>query len=171
MRDAPTPAVAALVKAGIDHRVHRYDHDPSAPSFGREAAEALGIEEGRVFKTLVTSVDGRLVVAVVPVDADLDMKALASAMKGKRAEMVDPALAQRATGYVLGGISPVGQKRRLPTVIDERAASWGTVFVSGGRRGLELEIGPDDLVRATAGKLAAIAQCSPGRPRRGRMGE
>jgi Cys-tRNA(Pro)/Cys-tRNA(Cys) deacylase len=156
--DAPTPAVAALAKARIDHRIHRYDHDPSAPSFGREAAQALGIDEARVFKTLVTSVDGRLVVAVVPVNGELDMKALAATMKAKRAEMAEPALVERATGYVRGGISPVGQKRRLPTVVDDGAKGWETVFVSGGRRGLEIEINPDDLVRATGGRLARIAR-------------
>lgn len=159
MRDAaPTPAVAALAKAGIGHRLHRYDHDPSAPSFGREAAEALDVDEGRVFKTLVTSVDGRLVVAVVPVDADVDMKALAATMGAKRAEMAEPAAVERATGYVRGGISPVGQKRRLPTVIDDGAMEWETVFVSGGRRGLEIEISPADLVRVTGGRIAPIAR-------------
>jgi Cys-tRNA(Pro)/Cys-tRNA(Cys) deacylase len=158
VRDAPTPAVAALAKAGVHHRVHRYDHDPSAPSYGREAAEALDVDEARVFKTLVTSVDGRLVVAAVPVDAEVDMKALAAAMQGKRAEMADPTSIERATGYVRGGISPVGQRRRLPTVIDDSAMDWQTVFVSGGRRGLEIEIDPDDLVRATGGHLASIAR-------------
>jgi Cys-tRNA(Pro)/Cys-tRNA(Cys) deacylase len=158
VRDSPTPAVAALSKAGIDHRVHRYDHDPMAPSFGREAAKELDVEEGRVFKTLVTSVDGRLVVAVVPVDAEVDMKALAATLKAKRAEMAEPALVERATGYVRGGISPVGQKRRLPTVIDEGATEWKTVFVSGGRRGLEIELSPGDLVRVTGGQVARIAR-------------
>jgi Cys-tRNA(Pro)/Cys-tRNA(Cys) deacylase len=156
--DAPTPAVTALARARIDHRVHRYAHDPAAPSFGREAAEALGLDEGRVFKTLVTSVDGRLVVAVVPVDSEVDMKALAAAAGGKRAEMADPSLAERATGYVRGGISPVGAKRRLLTVIDERAMGWETVFVSGGRRGLELELAPGDLVRVTGAQVAPIAR-------------
>ncbi|MDQ3898884.1 MAG: Cys-tRNA(Pro) deacylase [Actinomycetota bacterium] len=158
MRDAPTPAVATLARAGIAHRVHRYEHDPATASFGREAAEALAVDDGRVCKTLVASVDGGLVVAVLPVDTELDMKALASAMGAKRAGMADPALAERATGYLRGGISPVGQKRRLPTVVDERALRWDTVFVSGGRRGLELEIRPDDLVRATGGRVAAIAR-------------
>ena len=158
MPDAPTPAVTALARARIDHQLHRYAHDPATTSFGREAAEALRLDEGRVFKTLVTSVDGRLVVAVVPVDSEVDMKALAAAVGAKRAEMADPALAERATGYVRGGISPVGAKKRLPTVIDERAMAWDTVFVSGGRRGLELELRPDDLVRATGGQLAPIAR-------------
>ena len=160
MRDAPTPAVAALARAGITHRIHRYDHDPATTSFGREAAEAVASETGRVLKTLVTSVDGGLVIAVLPVDSELDMKALASAMGAKRANMADPARAERVTGYVRGGISPVGQKRRLPTVIDERAVGWDTVFVSGGRRGLELEIRPDDLVRVTKARVVAIARPS-----------
>jgi Cys-tRNA(Pro)/Cys-tRNA(Cys) deacylase len=158
VRDAPTPAVAALNKAGISHRVHRYEHDPAETSFGREAARALGVEEARVYKTLVTAVDGQLVVAVVPVDGEVDMRALAATMKAKRAEMADPALVERSTGYVRGGISPIGQRRRLPTVIDEGANRWDTVFVSGGRRGLEIEISPGDLVLATGGQLARIAR-------------
>ena len=147
-----------LARARVDHRVHRYHHDPETTAFGHEAAEALGVDEGRVFKTLVTSVDGRLVVAVVPVDSEVDMKALAGAAGGKRAAMADPSLAERATGYVRGGISPVGGKRRLPMVIDERAMGWETVFVSGGRRGLELELAPDDLVRVTGAQVAPIAR-------------
>ena len=138
--------------------MHRYHHDPATTAFGHEAAEALGLDGGRVFKTLVTSVDGRLVVAVVPVDSELDMKALAGVFGAKRAHMADPAEAERATGYVRGGISPVGVKRRLPTVIDERATGWDTVFVSAGRRGLELEVSPDDLVRATGAQVAPIAR-------------
>ena len=147
-----------LARARVDHRVHRYHHDPETTAFGHEAAEALGVDEGRVFKTLVTSVDGRLVVAVVPVDSEVDMKALAGAAGGKRAAMADPSLAERETGYVRGGISPVGGKRRLPMVIDERAMGWETVFVSGGRRGLELELAPDDLVRVTGAQVAPIAR-------------
>ena len=152
---APTPAVAALVRAGVTHQVHRYEHDPAVASYGSEAAEALGLDGGRVFKTLVTSAGGQLVVAVVPIEALLDLKALAAAVGAKSAEMADPPAAERATGYVVGGISPVGQKRRLPTVVDETAAAWETVFVSGGRRGLEIELAPDDLVAVTQGRLAA----------------
>jgi Cys-tRNA(Pro)/Cys-tRNA(Cys) deacylase len=109
-------------------------------------------------KTLVTSVDGRLVVAVVPVDAEVDMKALAATMEAKRAEMAEPTLVERTTGYVRGGISPLGQKRRLPTVIDDRAMGWETVFISGGRRGLEIELSPEDLLGATGGRFARIAR-------------
>ncbi len=155
---APTPAIAALVRGGIDHRVHRYDHDPSAESYGKEAAEALGVESSRVFKTLVCSVGADVVVAVVPIATQLDLKSLAAAMAAKTAEMSPPAAAQRATGYVVGGISPIGQKRRLPTVVDASAAEWDTVFVSGGRRGLEIELRVADLLAVTGGRLASIAR-------------
>ena len=155
---APTPAIAALVRGGIDHRVHRYDHDPSATSYGKEAADALGVESSRVFKTLVCSVGGDLVVAVVPITTQLDLKSLAAAMGAKTAEMAPPAAAQRATGYVVGGISPIGQKRRLPTVVDASAAEGKTIFVSGGRRGLEIELSVADLLAVTGGRLAPIAR-------------
>ena len=154
----PTPAVTALMRGGIDHELHRYEHDPDVESYGLEAAEALEVEPERIFKTLVTAIDGKLVVGVVPVTGELDLKALAAAMDAKHAVMADPAMAERATGYVLGGISPVGQKRRLPTVIDASASKWETVFVSGGRRGLEIEVAPDALVDATGARLAAIAK-------------
>ena len=155
---APTPAVAALLRAGVAHQVHRYEHDPAVASYGLEAAEALGLDGSRVFKTLVTNAGGQLVVAVVPIEALLDLKALAAAVGAKSAEMADPTAAERATGYVVGGISPVGQKRRLPTVVDETASTWDTVFVSGGRRGLEIELAPDDLLAVTEGRLAPIAR-------------
>ena len=154
----PTPAIAAAVRAGVTHEVHLIKHDPSVTAYGQEAAEALGVEPGRVFKTLVNSVDGKLVVAVVPVTGELNLKALAVAMGAKSAEMADRATAERSTGYVTGGISPIGQKRRLPTVIDDSAASWPTIFVSGGRRGLELELTPGDLVGLTEGRLASIGR-------------
>jgi Cys-tRNA(Pro)/Cys-tRNA(Cys) deacylase len=155
---APTPAVAALLRAGVVHQVHRYEHDAAVASYGLEAAEALGVDGSRVFKTLVADAGSRLVVAVVPVEALLDLKVLAAAMGAKSADMADPTAAERATGYVVGGISPVGQKRSLPTVVDESAAVWPTVFVSGGRRGLEIELAPDDLLAVTQARLAPIAR-------------
>ena len=151
-----TPATKAAEKAGIEHRVHRYEHDPRADGYGEEAAQALGVEPARVFKTLVVDADGKLAVAVVPVTGRLDLKAAAVALGAKRCELADPGAAQRATGYVLGGISPLGQKRRLPTVIDASTSDWPTVFVSGGRRGLEIELAPADLVRATGAELAHV---------------
>ena len=154
---ALTPATVALVAAGIVFTEHPYVHDPAAPSFGLEAAEALGIEPDRVFKTLLADVDGRLVVGVVPVTGKLDLKALATAVDGKKATMADPAVAERRTGYVVGGISPVGQKNAHPTVLDETVELWDTVFVSGGRRGFDIEVAPDDLARITGAVIAAIA--------------
>lgn len=153
-----TAATALLTKRGIAHTVHAYAHDPRAESYGGEAAEALGVAPGRVFKTLVADVDGALAVGVVPVTAQLDLKALATAVGGKKAAMADVAAAQRATGYVAGGISPVGQRRRLPVVIDATALDFPTVFCSGGRRGLEIELAPADLVRAANAALAPIAR-------------
>jgi Cys-tRNA(Pro)/Cys-tRNA(Cys) deacylase len=155
---APTPAVAAVVRAGVAHTVHEVGHDPTVTAYGKGAAGALGVEPGRVFKTLVASVDGKLVVAVVPVTGELSLKALAAAVGAKTAEMAEAATAERATGYVVGGISPIGQKRHLPTLVDVSAARWGTIFVSGGRRGLELELVPSDLVRLTNGRLASIGK-------------
>jgi Cys-tRNA(Pro)/Cys-tRNA(Cys) deacylase len=155
---AGTPATVALTAAGIPFAVHAYDHDPSAPSFGLEAAEALGIEPERVFKTLLADTDAGLVVGIVPVDGRLDLKALATAVGAKRAVMADPAVAERRTGYVVGGISPIGQKTHLRTVLDETAELFDTVFVSGGRRGLDLELTPADLVTATGALLAPIAR-------------
>ena len=151
-----TPATVALTKAGIAFTLHPYDHDPSAPSYGNEAAEALGLDPHEVFKTLLASVDGRLVVAVVPVTGQLDLKALAAAVGGKKALMADPADAERATGYVVGGISPVGQRRRLTTVIDESATALSTIYVSGGRRGLDIGLSPTDLLAVTGASYARI---------------
>ncbi|GAB2992849.1 Cys-tRNA(Pro) deacylase [Amycolatopsis acidiphila] len=152
-----TPATAVLAKQQVAHTLHTYDHDPKHESYGLEAAEALGVEPARVFKTLVADVDGKLTVGVVPVTGQLDLKALAAAVGGKRAKLAEPAAAQRATGYVLGGISPIGQRSRLPVVIDSSAEAFGTVFCSGGRRGLELELAPADLIRLTNATVAAIA--------------
>lgn len=152
-----TPATTLLVKRKITHTVHAYEHDPKSESYGLEAAEALGIAPARVFKTLVADVDGSLTVGVVPVTGQLDLKALAAAAGGKRARMADPAAAQRATGYVLGGISPLGQRSRLPIVVDASVHEWPTVFCSAGRRGLEVELAPDDLLRLTGATVAAVA--------------
>ncbi|MGN9792791.1 Cys-tRNA(Pro) deacylase [Streptomyces sp. NPDC054847] len=153
-----TPATVALTAAGTPFTLHAYDHDPSSPSYGEEAAEALGVSPERVFKTLVADVDGALTVAVVPVAGQLDLKALASAVGGKRAAMADPAAAERTTGYVRGGISPLGQRKRLPTVLDASASAHETICVSAGRRGLEVELSPTDLTSLTSATLAPIAR-------------
>jgi Cys-tRNA(Pro)/Cys-tRNA(Cys) deacylase len=152
-----TPATALLAKAGITFALHPYDHDPRVQAYGEEAAEALGIDPARIFKTLIASVEGRLACAVVPVAARLDLKRFAATVGGKRAELADPTAATRATGYVVGGISPLGQRSRLPVVIDESAGQFETVYVSAGKRGLQVELAPSDLVRATAGSFAPIA--------------
>jgi Cys-tRNA(Pro)/Cys-tRNA(Cys) deacylase len=153
-----TPATVALTRAGVPFTAHTYDHDPAATSYGLEAAEALGLEPATVFKTLLADVDGDLVVGIVPVTGQLDLKALAAAVGGKKAQMADPAVAERVTGYVVGGISPIGQKRRLRTVLDASADAHATVFVSGGRRGLDLGLAPDDLARVTEATRAPIAR-------------
>ncbi|HEU4676000.1 MAG TPA: Cys-tRNA(Pro) deacylase [Motilibacteraceae bacterium] len=155
-----TPATVALTKAGIAFEVRAYEHDPAAPSYGLEAAEVLGVEPERVFKTLLADVDGRLVVAVVPVSGQLDLKALAAAVGGKKAAMADPAVAERTTGYVVGGISPVGQRKPLPTVLDASAVAHATILVSGGRRGLDLELAPGDLVAITGASTAPVGRPS-----------
>ncbi|MEU3845257.1 Cys-tRNA(Pro) deacylase [Streptomyces sp. NPDC028635] len=153
-----TPATVALAAAGVDFTVHAYEHDPSHPSYGEEAAEAMGVSPERVFKTLVADVDGTLTVAVVPVAGQLDLKALASAVGGKRAAMADPALAERTTGYVRGGISPLGQRKVLRTVLDASASSFDTICVSAGRRGLEVELSPGDLAKLTSAVVARIGR-------------
>ncbi|WP_055587093.1 Cys-tRNA(Pro) deacylase [Peterkaempfera griseoplana] len=153
-----TPATVALEAAGVPFTVHSYTHDPAAASYGGEAAEALGVAAERVFKTLVADVDGTLAVGIVPVAGQLDLKALAAAVGAKRAAMADPAAAERTTGYVLGGISPLGQRRRLRTVVDGSALDHPTVYVSAGRRGLEVELAPQDLIALTAAVTAAIAR-------------
>ncbi|MET7932231.1 Cys-tRNA(Pro) deacylase [Streptomyces sp. NPDC005322] len=153
-----TPATTALTAAGTPFTLHSYDHDPAAPSYGEEAATALGVAPGRVFKTLIASVDDRLTVAIVPVSATLDLKALAAAVGGKRATMADPAAAERTTGYVRGGISPLGQRKRLPTALDASASAYETICVSAGRRGLEVELSPTALATLTDAVLAPIAR-------------
>jgi Cys-tRNA(Pro)/Cys-tRNA(Cys) deacylase len=146
-----TPAVVAAERAGIPFTLHEYEHEPGA-AYGLEAAAKTGVDAARVFKTLVVSQDGALSVAIVPVAAQLDLRAL-----GKRAALADRAAAERATGYVLGGISPLGQRKRLPTLLDESALEFETIFVSAGRRGLEIELAPDDLVRLTDARVAVVA--------------
>jgi Cys-tRNA(Pro)/Cys-tRNA(Cys) deacylase len=153
-----TPATVALTAVGVDFTVHAYEHDPSHPSYGEEAAEAMGVSPDRVFKTLVADVDGALVVAVVPVAGSLDLKSLATAVGGKRAAMADPAAAERTTGYVRGGISPLGQRKKLPTVLDSSAETHATICVSAGRRGLEVELSPTDLTKLTKAVSAPIAR-------------
>lgn len=153
-----TPATVALTAAGVEFTVHSYDHDPAHPSYGEEAAQAMGVSPDRVFKTLLADVDGALVVGVVPVAGSLDLKSLATAVGGKRAAMADPTLAERTTGYVRGGISPLGQRRKLRTVLDASASSHTTICVSAGRRGLEVELSPEDLAKLTGATLAPIAR-------------
>jgi Cys-tRNA(Pro)/Cys-tRNA(Cys) deacylase len=155
-----TRATDLLARLKIAHTVHRYEHDPRGGGYGLEAAAALGMPPERVFKTLIAEVDERLIVAVVPVAGSLDLKALAGAAGGKKARMADPAAAERATGYVTGGISPIGQRRSLPAVLDATALNFDTILVSAGQRGLEIEIAPADLIRAAGAGVATI-----GRPR------
>ena len=157
-----TPAVRAAVAAGVEHRLHAYEHADGESDYGAEAVRAMaglaGAAPEQIFKTLLADVDGRLVVAVLPVPWRLDLKALAAAAGGKRAAMADPARAQRSSGYVVGGISPLGQRTALPTVVDASASAWPTVFVSAGKRGLQVELAPADLLAATGGVLAEIAR-------------
>lgn len=153
-----TPATVALTQAKAPFSTHAYEHDPAAPSYGTEAAQALGVPPEQVFKTLVADVDGTLTVAVVPVSGSLDLKALASAVGGKKAAMADPAAVERSTGYVLGGISPLGQRKRLRTVLDESALGFETVYCSAGKRGLEIELSPHDLVSVTGAVTAPIGR-------------
>lgn len=153
-----TPATVALSRAGVLFVLREYDHDPRAESFGLEAATALDVDPARVLKTLLAHVDGRLTVAVVPVSGQLDLKSLARTVGGRKATMADAAAAERATGYVVGGISPIGQKHRLPTVVDTSALTHETVLVSGGRRGLDLELSPTDLVAITEATAAPIGR-------------
>ena len=153
-----TPATVALTAAGIPFVPHAYEHDAANTNFGLEAAAALGLEPEQVFKTLLADVDGVLTVAIVPVTGKLDLKALAAAVAGKKAEMADPKLAERKTGYVVGGISPIGQKTPHVTVLDETAELFDTIFVSGGKRGFDIELAPGDLLAITGGVTAAIAR-------------
>jgi Cys-tRNA(Pro)/Cys-tRNA(Cys) deacylase len=149
-----TPAVVAAERAGIPFTLHEYEHEEGA-AYGLEAAEKTGVDPARVFKTLVVAQDGKLSVAIVPVAAQLDLRAL-----GKRAELADRAAAERATGYVLGGISPLGQRKRLPTLLDESALAFRSIYVSAGRRGLELELAPDDLLALTRGRAQRLTSRS-----------
>jgi Cys-tRNA(Pro)/Cys-tRNA(Cys) deacylase len=167
---AGTRALEVIVRAGVAHEVHAYESaEPHGrardrrPSYGIEAARALGVEPARVFKTLAATVDGRLVLAVLPVDRELDPKRLADALGGRRAVLAEPADAERATGYVIGGISPLGTRRSLPVVVDASATGHPTVFVSAGRRGLQVELGPADLVRLSAADVAPLTR-EAGRP-------
>jgi len=153
---AGTPATALLTAEDVSFRLHPYAVSPDAPHYGALVAEALGVEPERLFKTLIAEVDGGLVVAVVPVTGDLDLKALAAAAGGKRATLADRAAAERSTGYVRGGISPLGQRRRLPTVIDDSALGLDRMYVSAGRRGLQVSLAPTDLVRLTQAATATI---------------
>ena len=153
-----TPATVALTAAGIAFEVRTYEHDPRAASYGTEAAEALGVDPARVFKTLLASLDASLVVGIVPVTGQLDLKALARALGGSKAVMAEVAAAERATGYVAGGISPIGQKRAHPTVLDASALEHDTILVSGGRRGFDLELAPADLVTVTGAVTATIGR-------------
>lgn len=158
---ASTPAIAALLRAGVPHTLHSYEHDPESDlGYGLEAAAAIGVEPSRVFKTLCVEADGALAVAIVPVDAMLDLKALASALGAKKAAMAEAAAAERATGYVVGGISPIGQRRRLRTVLDASALAFDAVYVSGGRRGLDVGLAPSDLLAVTGAITAPIARDS-----------
>jgi Cys-tRNA(Pro)/Cys-tRNA(Cys) deacylase len=152
-----TPATALLARAKVPFTLHPYEHDPRSQAYGEEAAAALGVDPARIFKTLIAFVEGRLACAVVPVAARLDLKAFAATLGGKRAELADPAAAARATGYVVGGISPLGQRSKLPVVVDGSASSFETMFVSAGKRGLQVELAPDDLVRVAGALLAPIA--------------
>lgn len=154
-----TPAINLCKKAGVPHQIKEYHHDPAAESYGEEAAQALGLDTGSVFKTLLVELTGhksQLAVAVLPVSHQLSLKAIAKALGAKKADMADPKLAERTTGYIVGGISPLGQKKALPTVIDDSAEAMAEMHISAGRRGLELALAPADLARLTRGVFAAI---------------
>ena len=154
---AGTPATVALARAGIDFTLHPYVHQDDTTGYGDEAAEQLGIDPRRIFKTLIAEVSGQLVVAVVPVAHHLDLKALARARGAKKAQLADPQAATRSSGYVLGGISPIGQRTKLPTVIDSTARDFPTIFVSAGRRGVQVELPPADLIAITDARVGPIA--------------
>ena len=154
-----TPATLVLMRAKVTFSLHSYDHDPRVAHYGQEAAAALGVPAERVFKTLLVSVQGLRApagVGIVAVCNQLYLKATARALGGKRADLALPNVAERLTGYVVGGISPIGQKRSLPTVLDDSALDYDTIFCSGGRRGLEIELSPHDLARLTGAVLATV---------------
>ena len=157
-----TPATDLLRRSGVAHRLLEYAPGPPTGgerhAYGQETAAALGVDPARIFKTLIASADDRLVVGIVPVSGELDLKALAAATGARRAVMADPAVAERSSGYVVGGISPLGQRRRLPTVLDASALAWPEILVSGGRRGLQVELAPSDLVRLLDATVAAISR-------------
>jgi Cys-tRNA(Pro)/Cys-tRNA(Cys) deacylase len=153
-----TRATELLTSLGISHSIHRYQHDPRHRSYGQEASQALGVPPDRVFKTLIADVDGQLAVAVVPVDGSLDLKALAAAVGGKRAVMADPVQAEKSSGYVTGGIAPLGLRKQLPVVVDESVLGHATVFCSAGQRGMQIELSPADLIAAAKAKTAPIAK-------------
>jgi Cys-tRNA(Pro)/Cys-tRNA(Cys) deacylase len=155
---AGTPATTALTGLGVPFELHPYQHDPAVASYGLEAADALGVPPGQVFKTILVESGQGLAVGVVPVDRQLDLKAVAAALGSKKVTMASPADAERSSGYVVGGISPIGQKKALPTVLDESALVFDRIYVSGGRRGLDISLSPADLVAATQGQVAAIAR-------------
>ena len=153
-----TPAINLVKKRKISHKIHEYTHDSNAESYGAEAAEKMGVSESQVFKTLVAKLDGKtLAVGIVPVSSSLSLKQLAKAAGGKKAAMADPAEVERSSGYVLGGVSPLGQKKLLKTIIDKSAQEFETIFVSAGKRGLEIELAPQDLAGLLRGEFAPIA--------------
>jgi Cys-tRNA(Pro)/Cys-tRNA(Cys) deacylase len=168
MRGGGTPAIDLLRRAGIDHRIHRYDpperhgrERDQRPDYGHDAAASLGVDPARMFKTLIVTADGNLAAAIVPVDRQLDLRAVASILDARSAELVDPVVAARTAGSPVGGISPLGMRRALPTVVDASATGHPTVFVSAGRRGLQVELAPEALVRLSTAKIARIARSGP----------
>lgn len=155
-----TPATVALTQAGATFTLHSYEHEPTAQAYGEEAADALGVPYERIFKTLMAETEHGLAVAVVPVASRLDLKAFAAAVRSKRATLADPAKVERVTGYVVGGISPLGQRKRLPTVVDVSALDFETIYFSAGRRGLQVESSPATLVELTSAVTAPIGRSS-----------
>ncbi len=154
-----TPAIKLAKKSGIEFKLHEYLHDPTSQSYGEEAAKLLGLNPAQVFKTLLVSLNSQpnnLAVAVIPVSHQLSLKAIAKSLNAKKAEMADPKLAEKTTGYIVGGISPLGQKKRLPTVIDQSAEGFSSINVSAGKRGLEIELSPQDLVQLTHAHFAYL---------------
>jgi Cys-tRNA(Pro)/Cys-tRNA(Cys) deacylase len=157
-----TPAIRALEAGGVAFTLHRYEYDADADSFGEEAAAELGVSPERVFKTLVAAVDGpNLIMAIIPASARLDMKKLAAARKGKKADLAEPKAAERATGYVVGGISPLGGRKKLPVLLDATAFGFDTIYVSAGQRGLQIELAPADLKRAADATMVDLVKPNP----------